>query len=143
MSGCFLLSCSFVTSSMSSNPMSNIALDSSCNNNISVLCRYQPLPQRCAEGIFGVLFKLLPQFMVLACPYVLSTHPTSLTQVALPDSRYELQSTHACNHLAYSSVSSCNGSASSPQYTTCISPMMASLDLPLLRLVIVAQSLTG
>jgi len=45
------------------------------------------------------------------------------------------------NYLAYNSVSSCNGSASSPQYTTCISPMMPSLDLPLLRLVIVAQSL--
>ena len=84
--------------------------------------------------------------MVLACPYVLSTHPASLTHVALPDSRYELLS-HVCNHLAYSSVSSCSGSASSPQivieYTTCISPMMPSLDLALLRLVIIAQSVSN
>ena len=63
---------------------------------------------------------------------------SSCKSCCLSDWRYELLSS---KYLAYSSVSSCNGSASSPQYTTCISPMMSSLDLPLLRLVIVAQSL--
>ena len=71
--------------------------------------------------------------MILACPNVLSSH-----SLGKPDLFYlnQTDTRFISMKAAYKLVSCCNGNASLPVYATCMSAMMSSLDLALLRLVI-------